>query len=215
MKNLTKYKIKDTDLLNKVFTHKSYTQSKENNEKLEFLGDAVLNLVVADFLMKKEVLMDEGELTQRRSQLVSGHNLAKIAKTLGLQNFLKTEKKSYTNNNRILSGVLEAYIGAFYLENQFESVKKMVEDIIQITTHKTLEINYKSILQEWCQKKYKNHPFYRVVKEQGVQHKKIFFAEVLIQSKNEGSGSSFQKKQAEQIAAKQAIKNLKIRELYT
>lgn len=211
MEKLKKYKIKDPELLDQVFTHKSWTKSTKNNEKLEFLGDAVLNLISAELLMKKQPQAKEGELSKKRSLLVKGSTLAKIAMELDFPSLLKTSVKSYKTNPRILAGALEAYIGAFYLENSFPAVKKMVEEILKITlSQNALEKNYKSLLQEWCQKKYQAEPFYKLKKEEGLEHEKTFFVEVSIQNEVHGTGYSQKKKQAEQKAALQALKNLKI-----
>ena len=211
MKKLKKYKIKDPELLDQVFTHKSWTKSTKNNEKLEFLGDAVLNLISAELLMKKQPQADEGELSKKRSLLVKGPTLAKIAIELDFPACLKTSVESYKTNHRILAGALEAYIGAFYLENPFLSVKKMVEDILKTTTSQGFpEQNYKSFLQEWCQKKYKEEPIYKLKKEEGLEHEKTFIVEVSIQNQIYGTGSSQKKKQAEQKAALQALQNLQI-----
>lgn len=208
---LVKYKIKDQDLLRQVLTHKSWTKSGTNNERLEFLGDAVLSLIIADLLMKKYPGVDEGELTKKRSRLVSGHSLAKLAIKLGFPDDLKTGVKSYKNNYRILAGALEAYIGAIYLENKFSLVKKRIEILFRDIIDQDLpELNYKSLLQEWCQKKYKELPVYKLKKEEGLEHKKTFFVEVFIKGADYGTGSSHQKKQAEQKAAQQALKKLKI-----
>ena len=211
MKILKKYKIKDQNLLQQALTHKSWTESKDNNERLEFLGDAVLNLVIADLLMKKHPQIDEGELTKKRSQLVSGQSLAKLAIELGLPDDLRIEVKSYKNNHRILAGALEAYIGAIYLENRFPSVKKKIEALFKNIIDQDLpELNYKSLLQEWCQKKYKEVPLYKLKKTEGLDHQKTFFVHVFIKGECCGMGSSQQKKQAEQEAAHQALNKLKI-----
>ena len=161
--------------------------------------------------MEKHPEADEGELTKKRSRLVSGQSLAKLAIELGFPDDLRTGVKSYKNNYRILAGALEAYIGAIYLENKFSLVKKRVEILFRDIIDQDLpELNYKSLLQEWCQKKYKELPVYKLKKEEGLEHKKTFFVEVFIKGAGYGTGSSHQKKQAEQKAAEQALKKLKI-----
>ena len=198
----------DVNLLQQALTHRS--AGKRNNERLEFLGDAVLNLVIADLLMKKHPQADEGDLTKKRSQLVSGQSLAKLAIELGLPDDLRIGAKSYKNNQRILAGAFEAYIGAIYLENKFPSIKKKVEALFKNIIDQDLpELNYKSLLQEWCQKKYKEVPLYKLKKEEGLDHKKTFFVDVFIKEECCGTGSSQQKKQAEQKAAHQALNKLK------
>ena len=211
LQKLTSYQIKDQGLFEQAFTHKSCTKSKTNNERLEFLGDAVLNLIVADLLMEKYPQSDEGDLTKRRSQLVSGQTLAKKAEELDFSEYLKAGSQSYTKNPRILAGALEAYIGAVYLEGGFLSVKELIKFLFQkMIDQNILELNYKSVLQEWCQKKYKEPPVYKLSREKGWEHKKTFFVHVFIQNECYGEGSSYQKKQAEQEAAKEALKRLNI-----
>ena len=210
-KKIATYKIKEEKLFNQVFTHKSYKKSSIHNERLEFLGDAVLNFFIADLLMNEDPQASEGELTKKRSQIVSGKTLAKIAIDLDFSKLLKTELESYKTNPRILAGALEAYIGAVYLEGYFLEAKKLIKSLFnKIQSQDMLELNCKPILQEWCQKKYKELPVYKIRKEEGFQHKKTFFVDVFIKGKCLGRGSSYQKKQAEQKAAKQSLKKLKI-----
>ena len=211
LQKLSSYQIKDQELFEQIFTHKSWTKSKTNNERLEFLGDAVLNLIVADLLMEKYPQSDEGDLTKRRSQLVSGQTLAKKAEELDFPEYLKAGSQSYTKNPRILAGALEAYIGAVYLEGGVLSAKGLISHLFQkMIDQNAPELNYKSVLQEWCQKKYKEPPMYKLSKEEGQDHKKTFFVYVFIQNECYGKGSSYQKKQAEQEAAKEALKRLNI-----
>lgn len=211
MKILKKYCIKSPQLFKEVFTHKSCAENELNNERLEFIGDSVLSLVVSDFLMKKYPQDQEGALTKKRSQLVRGAHLAKIAEELNLQKDLKTSRDSYKKNPRILAGVLEAYIGAVYLESGMDLAEKFIHYLFKNKWNQnSSEWNYKSVLQEWCQKNYGSTPVYKIMKEEGLAHKKKFYVKVFIENKICGSGSSFQKKQAEQNSAQKAIKKLKI-----
>ncbi len=214
MKKLQKLtQIKDIKLLEQALTHKSWTKSGANNERLEFLGDAVLNLLIADLLMDKHPQLNEGDLTKRRSLLVSGQNLAKMAIELGFPEGLRAGAGAplHKKNPRILAGALEAYIGAVYLEGGFAAVKELVKHLFQKMMDQDIpDLNYKSVLQEWCQKKYKEPPVYRLSKAEGREHKKVFFVHVFIQNERYGEGSSYQKRRAEQEAAKQAIKKLSI-----
>ena len=208
---IKKHKIKNQELFNQALTHRSYDKGQGNNERLEFLGDAVLSLLIADLLIEKYPLAPEGELTKKRSQLVSGQTLAQIAIELDFPQLLKTSKEEYKKNHRILAGALEAYIGAFYLERDLLSTKKLIISLFQKRLNQKIpELNYKAILQEWCQKKYKKPPSYKLSREEGLAHKKIFFIDVFVQDQHCGTGSSGQKKQAEQKAAQQAIDLLKI-----
>ena len=209
MSKLKSYKIKDAKLLDTIFTHRSI--AKQNNERLEFLGDAVLNLVIADLLVKQNPQDTEGDLTKKRSYLVSGLTLAKIAIDLNLPTQLKVREEAYKKNHRILAGLFEAYIGAIYLEAGFLDCKKMIQGFFKnLLTKDILDYDYKSILQEWCQKKYKEVPDYKIKKEEGQEHEKTFFIDVFIKNKICGSAFSRQKKQAERLAAKKAIQKLKI-----
>ena len=209
--HLQEYRVKDQKLLEQALTHKSWKKGSVNNERLEFLGDAVLNLLIADLLMKKYPQSAEGDLTKRRSYLVSGQTLAKIAVDLDLPKHLKAGSSAHKNNPRILAGTLEAYIGAVYLEGGLLPSKKLIEYLFQKKIDENFsELNYKSILQEWCQKKYKEHPIYKLAKEEGLDHKKTFFMDVFVRSEVCGTGASHQKKQAEQAAAKQALEKLQI-----
>ena len=211
LEKLTKYKIKSQVLFVQAFTHRSFIHSEINNERLEFLGDALLNFFIADLLFKLYPQAEEGELTKKRSQWVSGASLEKIALELKLDNYLKTGEEKFKRNSRILAGCLEAYIGAVYLDGGLIAVKKLIKLLFEKKIKQNpIDTNYKSLLQEWCQKKYKQVPSYRIKKEKGEEHNKIFYAEVFIQDKVCGAGSDKQKKLAEQSAAKQALQKLKI-----
>ena len=211
LEKLTKYKIKDQNLFKQAFTHKSFIKSKINNERLEFLGDALLNFFTADLLFKNHSQAAEGELTKKRSQWVSGASLAKTALDLNLDRYIRVGEKSLKKNSRILAGALEAYIGAVYLDSGLIAVKKMIKYLFEEKIkQEPIDTNYKSLLQEWCQKTYKQIPAYQIKQEKGEEHNKIFYAEVFIKSKLYGEGGSKQKKHAEQSAAKQALKKLKM-----
>ena len=205
------YTIKDKNLLEEALTHKSCKKISPHNERLEFLGDAVLNLVIANKLMKEFPRQNEGDLTKKRSQLISGQTLWGVGLDLNLNEYLKIGAKVNPKGKRILAGALEAYIGAIYLDSDFLTVQKIIENLFKEKINEDSPlVNYKSSLQEWCQKKHKTIPIYKVKKEEGPQHKKIFYINVFIKDDCLGSGSDYQKKQAEQIAAKEAVDKLKI-----
>ena len=211
LEKLTKYKIKDQKLFKQAFTHKSFLKSKINNERLEFLGDALLSFFVADLLFKVYPLAEEGELTKKRSQWVSGASLSKIALELELDSCLRVGEENFKSNPRILAGALEAYIGSVYLESGVTAVKKLIKHLFEERVKQSpIDTNYKSLLQEWCQKKHKQVPSYRIKKEKGEEHNKIFYAEVFVRNKLYGEGFSRQKKQAEQSAAQKALKRLNL-----
>ncbi len=205
------YEIKDKNLLQEAFTHRSCQNLNPNNERLEFLGDAVLNLVITDKLMKQFPKLNEGDLTKKRSQLISGQMLWEIAIDLNLDKYLKIGSQVNPKEKKILAGALEAYIGAIYLDSDFLTIQQIIQTLFQKKINENLpSLNYKSSLQEWCQKKYNTIPIYKIKKEEGPQHKKLFFVDVFIKKNHLGSGSDYQKKQAEQIAAKKAMDKLKI-----
>ena len=211
LEQLTKYKIKNEPLFDQVFTHRSY--SKINNEKLEFLGDAILNFLVSDLLFEIHSHLNEGELSKKKSQWVSGLNLAEIAKSLNFPDYMKTLNPSYKSNPRILAGALEAYLGAVYLDGGLSSVKKLVRRLFEnkIKQDDMQDRNYKSLLQEWCQKKYKELPVYKTQKEEGEDHQKTFHIKVFLKEKLLGLGQGFTKKTAEQQAAQKALQKLSIK----
>lgn len=209
---LTKFSIKDPKLLQQVFTHKSLKEEKKNNETLEFLGDAVLNLIIAEFLMESRPQASESYLSKQRSMLVSGKTLAQIALDLSFPKLLKTASQDYNNNPRLLASALEAYIGAFYLENSLIKAKQFIKSLFKATDIlKFCDTNYKAFLQEWCQKKYQQCPIYKTKKEQGLDHKKIFYVDVFIKDQLCGTDYALQKKQAQQKAAYKALNFLNIK----
>lgn len=213
-----KITFKDRQLLNQVFIHKSYLnetadRTTESNERLEFLGDAVLELVVTEFLYKTYP-NDEGELTNWRSALVKGSHLANIGKTLKLGDYLVLshgeEKSGGRTKNYILANTFEALLGAIYLEHDYTMAHKFINDFVLIyledILEKGLHIDPKSQLQELAQAKENYTPSYRLLEEIGPDHQKeftmgVYFGEMLIAK---GKGSS--KQNAEQIAALAGLK---------
>lgn len=211
LEKFTNYKIKNQALFKQAFTHRSFIQSDINNERLEFLGDAILSFFITDLLFKIYPQAEEGELTKKRSQWVSGVSLAKIAVELQIDSCLNAGEENLKQNPRILAGALEAYIGAVYLESGVIAVKKLIKLLFEKRIKDSpIDTNYKSLLQEWCQKKYKQVPLYCIKQEKGEEHNKIFHVEVVIQNKTYGEGVEKQKKQAEQSAALQALQKLKL-----
>ncbi|HCW32934.1 MAG: RNAse III, ribonuclease III [Candidatus Peregrinibacteria bacterium GW2011_GWE2_39_6] len=208
----------DHEILQTVFIHKSYLNevprgSIESNERLEFLGDAVLELVVTEFLYK-HYPNDEGELTNWRSALVKGTHLAHVAKKLDLGNYLVLshgeEKSGGRTKNYILANTFEALIGAVYLDHGYEISHKFINKFVLIyledILEKGLHIDSKSKLQEIAQERLSCTPIYRLIEENGPDHEKefkmgVYFGDELIAA---GEGSS--KQNAEQDAAFKALK---------
>lgn len=209
------------ELLLLSFVHRSfYNENKkivnEHNERLEFLGDAALSLVVSSYLYDKFPTYPEGSLSHIRSRLVDASCCAKYYETLDLTNFVllgKGEKEEKRGKTTIFSDAFEALIGAIYLDKGFKEVKKFIlknfEDIFEETALHP-EIDYKGALQEYSQKKYQTPPEYKVLKEEGPEHLKKFHVVVIINHKECGVGYGKSKKQAEQVAAEDAYNNLKL-----
>ena len=206
------HSFKNPLLLQTALNHKSsYDKTCEHNEKLEFLGDAVLGLAISDLLMSTYPKKDEGLLTKTRSGLVSGATLTEIGRKMGISKCLNTGHKLDTENPRLIAEALEAFLGAVYLDGGFIAAKKVIQKLFKEKIHKKdFAVDYKSLLQEWCQKNHKMPPIYRVQKTEGPEHGKVFYMEVVLKDKLLGSGSNNRKKEAEQLAAKDALKKLKI-----
>lgn len=202
-------------LLQQVFVHRSYLNENrsfgvDHNERLEFLGDAVLELVVTDFLYNNYP-NPEGELTAWRSSLVRGEKLAEVARSLNFQDYLLLSfgeaKSGGRDKGYILANAFEAFIGALYLDQGYQACEKFIQENLHVHLEeilaKKLFIDPKSQLQEITQAKYNQTPNYLVIDEQGPDHAKNFIVAVMLGPKElaRGEGSS---KQAAQIAAAQA-----------
>ena len=198
-----------------AFCHKSASTEeikgvKINNERLEYLGDAILSAVVADYLFKKFPSKDEGFLTEMRSRLVSRDNLNRLSEKLGLNKFIKA---SGNNVYRSINGdAFEAFIGAIFLDKGFNFTKKVIINRIikyhiDIEEIEAKDQNYKSRLIEWAQKEKKQIEF--VVKEEvGNGFKKQYVVDVLIDTIPSGTGQDYSIKKAEQNAAEKALNSL-------
>lgn len=207
-----KIKFKSSALLEEALTHKSYAIEHIQptcNERLEFLGDSIISAVVAQFLYKKFPNVDEGRLSKMKSQIVSRINLSQWADELELGQFLflsqGEEATGGRNRESLIGNAYEAVVGAIFLDQGFETAQEFI--LRQLSKKKRIvETDYKSRLQELVQKKYKIPPTYTVVKEQGPDHEKKFTLDVRIQKKILGTGEGRSKKEAEQQAAKEALK---------
>jgi ribonuclease-3 len=215
----TKIIFKDKNLLKQAFIHRSYINENGNtglshNERLEFLGDAVLELVVTDFLYKKYPSYTEGELTALRSALVNAVIIADVALKIGMNDFLLLSRGEAKDTGKarqyILANTYEAYAGAVYLDLGYEAVNQFVKDTLLPYTEeivsKKLWRDAKSLVQEKAQEFVEVTPAYKVLNEAGPDHDKhftvgIFFGPDLIA---EGKGKS--KQEAEQSAASNALK---------
>lgn len=222
------YKIIDRNYFITALTHRSFLKVKNNphnigiisNERLEFLGDAVLDLVVAEYLYKNFPLNEEGDLTKFRSILVNKKFLAERAKNLGLQKYLLasyTAKRSIDEGyDTILSDAYEALVGAVFMDSGYESAKEFLnEEIFKKLDVKWLnqfDENHKSRFLEYVQAHTDFIPEYSVTKEEGPEHNKLFTVEVFVNKRSLGIGKGKSKKQAEQEAAKNAMNHLDVLE---
>jgi ribonuclease-3 len=210
-----KINFKNKELLQQALTHKSYAHMsgiKEDNERLEFLGDSVLNLVISEHLYHRYPAYDEGKLTKLKSSLVNRKSLLLWAKKLSLGDYLLISEEEEGAGGRqrasLLSNALEAIIGAIYQDQDWDKAKKFILE--QISTLKGIrKVDYKSSLQELVQKKYRILPEYKVKTESGPAHKKFFEIEVKVKSRTFGRGTGWSKKTAEQVAAKKALKKIR------
>ena len=222
------YKIIDKSYFITALTHRSFLKIKNSsqsigiisNERLEFLGDAVLDLVVAEYLYKNFPLNEEGDLTKFRSILVNKKFLAERAKNLGLQNYMLasyTAKRSISEGyDTILSDAYESLIGAIFMDSGYDSAKEFLnEEIFKKLDVKWLnqfDENHKSRFLEYVQAHTDFIPEYGVIKEEGPEHNKLFTVEVFVNKRSLGIGKGKSKKQAEQEAAKNAMNHLDILE---
>jgi ribonuclease III len=214
------YRFKNRALLDQALRHSSFVNEQldeelEDNERLEFLGDAVLNLVIGHILMEKHPSINEGDLSRMRSNLVNETHLAQIAREMSMGPEIKLGKGEDLTNGReknsILADVLEAMIAAVYLDGGFDTVFNFIRekfaDYIEHSDSPTMNFDSKSRLQEFSQVHLKAMPRYRVVNESGPDHDKTF--KVLLTINDfESCGTGKSKKSAEQDAAGNALETL-------
>ncbi len=210
----------DQNLLSEAFIHRSYLNEarniKESNERLEFLGDAVLSLLTSHFLYQTYPEFPEGTLTNIRSGLVKTTSLATVAQSLNLGELLflshGEEESGGRKNASLLADTFEALLGAIYLDQGLEVAGKFLQTYLftktrDIVEHKTY-IDFKSLLQEVIQEESRVSPTYRVTKSEGPDHAKTFWVEVLSMERKLGEGMGKSKQEAEQAAAAQALEKM-------
>ncbi len=209
------YKFKDPALLKIALTHSSYANesSVESYERLEFLGDAVLGLIVASILYDQLPKASEGKLSKKRSAIVSRINFARFSRELGIDRLLLLGKGEEITGGRgresNLAAAFEALIGAIYLDGGYKKAFGVTSRLIKKSINqKELITDYKTKLQELAQRKYKRVPKYVVVLEEGPPHKKCFHVEVKVLRRVIGRGSGNNKKEAEQSAAREGLLSL-------
>ena len=211
------YRFTDLRLLQKALVHSSFafeqSQGGKDNEKLEFIGDAVLDLVIGHILFRRDQEMREGELTKLRAALVNEHHLAKMARDLDLGKYLALGKGEDASHGRskssILSCAYEAVIGAIFEDGGYQTVCEVVERFflpeIDGKHEELLIADAKSRLQEVLQEKYNEGPTYIIDAEEGPSHQKLFTISVTFRDEVLGTGQAGSKKEAEQRAATAAL----------
>jgi ribonuclease III len=218
------YQFNNPGLLKKALTHASYYNQKEKNDincfqRLEFLGDSVLNLSVSEYLYKKFPFFSEGKLSKLKSVMISQPFLVKFAGYIKLEKYIILGKSVDLVKGRgkfsILADCMEACLGSIYLDGGLGPCKKIVTDFIREEHLNLLDRrivrDYKTILQEITQKDFNCLPTYRLLREEGLEHQKKFYVEVIIDNDSYGKGTGKNKKEAEQDAAYQAIKKIGIK----
>lgn len=219
LENEIGYRFEDHKLLKTALSHRSSLKDTglESNERLEFLGDAVLGLVVSSFLYSEYEELSEGDLTRMKATLVNETVLSRSALSFGLGQyiFLSPEEKKAGGESRpsITADAFEALLGAIYLDGGFEQAKKLVykyilNDHLDIIDDKKLH-NYKGELLEYMQARGNSMPFYQVQDQIGPDHDKVFVVAVYVDNELLGEGKGRSKKVAEQKAAREALKVIK------
>lgn len=220
LENIIGAAIGDKNIYVEALIHRSFLEENNHftfsNERLEFLGDSVLNLVIGEYLFNKFPQEEEGFLTKVRAKMVNRNALSLVADNLNLGELLiisSNVPKSLTHNSKsMLSDALEALIGAIYLDRGIETCKQFIQTNILEPALKNgdhmVDENYKSQLLEYAQANKLSIPIYQIVSEEGPHHDKNFTAEVVIGEKVLGEGKGKSKKEAEQNAARVALKKL-------
>ncbi|MBI5379347.1 MAG: ribonuclease III [Nitrospirae bacterium] len=216
------YTFRDRNLLIQALTHKSFAHESrdpraQDNERLEFLGDAILNLTICDYLVRTYPELPEGDLSKYRSLLVSETILTGLAQRLDLGPHLRLGKGEEQTRGwekpSILSDALEALIAALYLDGGMIRattwVQLIFQDMIRQLLSQGLNHDFKTDLQEYCQSQLGVLPLYRVIGESGPDHDKRFEVEILVREEPMGTGAGRSKKEAEQEAAREALARLK------
>ncbi len=207
---------RDVDVVAKAFTHSSAVDSRlESNERLEFLGDAILAIVICQTLFQKFSDYPEGELTKMKSMLVSRGTCAHVARRLGLPKFLRVGKGMVSHKAfpvSLAAGLLEAVVAAIYLDGGFEAARDFILQnfgaLVDQIDEEEAHGNYKSLLQQYAQEQFNIAPAYVLLDEKGPDHNKCFESEVVIDQRHFPSAWGPNKKEAEQKAAYNALVEL-------
>lgn len=212
----------DQSLLRRALTHRSYfnehPEEGEDNERLEFLGDALLGFLVGELIYGRYPKLSEGQLTSLRSELVREKQLVKFATELGIGKQLRLGKGTVQDGGRqnpsLLSDAFEAIIGAYFLDSGIDKVREFVKPLFIPVADDIVfaqsALNSKSMLQEWALAKYGENPQYFLIKESGPDHAKVYTTEVRLKGKLYGSGMGRSKQAAEKSAAQEALKKVRL-----
>lgn len=219
--SISNYRFSNPSLLTEALTHKSYVNERRepgrrHNERLEFLGDAVLSLIVSDYLARRYPELSEGALSKLKAKLVSETSLANAARRLDLGAHLRLGRGEELSKGRdkasLLADAIEAIIAAVYLDGGVEAsrnftIEALADELRQVDVlqEKPGGDDYKTRFQEWCQKRYELLPRYVIVRETGPDHQKVFEVEVHVNDRVFGAGRGYSKKEAEQEAAQRAL----------
>ena len=212
------YRFENKNYILEALTHSSYSNENKNykfNERLEFLGDSVLSIIVSDYLFKTEKNLPEGELTKLRANIVCEESLSEVASKIKLGEYLLLGKGEEATGGRerisILADALEAVIAAIYLdvgiENSRKFIFKYMDEIIEDSIKGKIFRDYKTYLQEVLQSRGEQNIWYKLIEEKGPDHNKRFVMKVGINDEVLGVGEGKSKKDAEQVAAKAALKS--------
>lgn len=213
IEQLLNYRFSNPNLVAEAFTHSSQAHNRlASNERLEFLGDAILSLVICETLFAAFPEYLEGDLTKIKSMLVSRKVCSKLANDMGLQNFTQVGKgmaKTKAMSGSIAAGTLEAVVAAIYLDGGFsaaaEFILKLFGPMIETADAEQHQNNFKSILQQYCQQRFTGTPTYDLLDEKGPDHNKCFEIAVIVGRKRFQSAWGVTKKDAEQKAAYNAL----------
>lgn len=214
------YEFADKSLLQEALSHKSFSneqndRSAPDNERLEFLGDAVLGLVVSHYVFRSFEQLPEGELTRIRSEVVSEKGLFAIGKAIGLGDYMHLGKGEERSGGRrkssLLANTMEALLGAVFCDGGFERVRQVIESLfsesIKNAARRKAGVDYKTRLQERLQAQFGEVPNYVLVRSEGPPHQRSYTVEVHFRESSIGQGQGHSKKSAEQAAARQALEH--------
>ncbi|MDR1370713.1 MAG: ribonuclease III [Dysgonamonadaceae bacterium] len=210
---------KKLDIYEEALLHKSSSKEKQNgrylnNERLEFLGDAILDAVIADLVFQKFQNKNEGFLTNTRSKIVKRETLDMVARSLGLNKVIVSSLRANSQKNHILGNALEALIGAIYLDKGYNVARKFIDEkviqpYINIDQIARKEVNFKSKLLEWCQKYRIDLSFDVIERFTDEENNPIFQSQVALNGLWSGTGTGYSKKESQQQAARMALKKIK------